>query len=356
MEYHKDQFTFTDRMEYLRAPLVVQAAHQWLIRYCARRENGGIIADCKAWKDREWGIATNGQLRAREVAAVVAAGLATFDTFGALLIHGYDLVGQDECLRNRQRVKDWKAAQRAAGKSSGEYTGTGTATDEGTRTPTASGTGPVQTRPVQTRPSSTPTPPPVDPGEVVEEAPALRFIQSRGGYLHHHGEDRRPGWLADIEGLTLEQIGEVFTWSKARGQIVVYPGKGPGYFGGALAAMREAQRAEAAKQRLRMEAEANRAIHEQEASQKTKQAAAIDARNRSLVSGILATYDESPARWSSVITEAQAKLLNDLRATHDAGRPLGLLVRHLEGMPRDLVEAGTARGREMHEQTEGATA
>lgn len=184
MDYHKDQFAFTDRMEYLRAHLVVQGAHQWLVRYCARRETGGTIAGAADWKDREWYVATNGQLRRRDVQSVVDAGLAAWvkpdgAAVADLVVHGYDATGERECQRERKRAKDFREKRRAVNASApteimdlnadatAERTPARTPTDTGARTASRTGTvrqresdqsSPVQTSPAQPSPS-TPQPP-----------------------------------------------------------------------------------------------------------------------------------------------------------------------------------------------------
>ena len=135
----------------MKASLAVQACHAWLIRHCARRENGGTITACGGWMDRDWGIATNGQLRRRDVQAVVDAGLANWE--GAdLVVHGYDAIGQVECIRERKRAKDWRDKQRA------KRHGTDKGTEDGADTP-------PRTRTVRLRESDQSSPDQSSPSE-----------------------------------------------------------------------------------------------------------------------------------------------------------------------------------------------
>lgn len=46
--------TTLDSPEFLGAQPVQRAAWLCLLRYCIGQENGGVIANCAGWKDRQW--------------------------------------------------------------------------------------------------------------------------------------------------------------------------------------------------------------------------------------------------------------------------------------------------------------
>lgn len=343
MEYHKDQFDFTDRMEYLQAPLAVQASHQWLIRFCARRESSGIISSSRGWADRQWGIATNGQLKTKDVAAVITAGLAAYRG-DDLEVYGYDLSGQEECLRNRKKAKDWRGKRNGNGDNNG--------IDIGSRTGTVTVREQIQSKPDQSKPDQSLSHDPLEePND--DDQQRLKFIRSLGGYMEIHGDDKRLDWLNFTQGLTFEQIREVFDYGRKSGKIITLPGKGAGYFGGVREAMRAAQRAARAKETERIEAEARREQERRESSGKAEEARKIESAHRARVGGILSVFDEDPARWITSMSATGADKINQLREIYNKQGRLSLIARFLESLPGDLVTAGEARGREVSEHTEG---
>lgn len=201
--------------------------------------------------------------------------------------------------------------------------------------------------------TSTPPSPPTGKDEEVDERSAhiLKFISARGGHLHHHGEDRRPGWLEDTAGMSIDQIGAVFDWARSRGRRIIYPGEGEGYFGGARKAMDDARKAEITRQRQQAEQESQRAQERAENDAKAKQAALLQAIDRAQAAALLALADE----WTDRLTEDQAGIIGQLRTAYDAGKPVGLiLVRYAEKLPHALVEQAKARANEHTE--EGITA
>ncbi len=243
MEFHKDQFSLTDRIEYLRTPLAVQAMHQWLIRYCARRETSGVIVACFGWVDRDWAIATNNQLRRRDVLKVADAGLAKWHSHD-LVIEGYDVLGERECKRARIRMKNWRAKKNGNGDETPSEVGnkiisdtppvTHNVTDLVTRN--VSATNSDQSRPVQTRPVQSISPKPPEGSEVgggdsshldlrSEEA---RFIRRLQRLLVCSNESGIRKWkdLAMAHGgcTRFEQAVKCVTWSietaRKDGQVV----------------------------------------------------------------------------------------------------------------------------------------
>lgn len=156
MEYHKTQIEFVERKAFRDLPSAVKGDFFTLIHYCARKENGGAIIGCYAWSDKDWASETNFQIRKRSAAALVTAKLATWKG-DDLYMEGYDLVGEVECRKNRERAKEWRDKKRTDN-STGTNTGTRTDTVRiAERTPYQSS--PVQSSPVGVRsPQKTPLP------------------------------------------------------------------------------------------------------------------------------------------------------------------------------------------------------
>jgi hypothetical protein len=183
----------------------------------------------------------------------------------------------------------------------------------------------------------------------------MKFIRSLGGHLTFRDEDKRPDWRVHVEGLTLEQIREVFDWGRAHGAIVTLPGKGPGYFGGVRTAMRAAARTAAEAARHQAEEAARAEQERNERSGKQAEARAKEQANRAKVAGVLAVFDENPTRWLNELATAECNALAGIREAFNKRRPLALHMRHLDALPAALVEAGSARAPEFIEATEGAT-
>lgn len=248
-------------------------------------------------------------------------------------------------LAQRARTEAARAA-RAASRSPATSSVTGSVTENITG---SKGQGQGQGQSTTSQPPS----PPDGKDEEVDERSAhvLKFISARGGHLHHHGEDRRPGWLEDTAGMSIDQIGAVFDWARSRGRRIIYPGEGEGYFGWARKAMDDARKAEITRQRQQVEQETQRTQERAEQDERAKRAAEYQARQRAEIAALLALADE----WTDRLTDEQAAIIGELRITFDARKSFGLtLGRKLDKLPSALVEQAKARANEHTE--EGITA
>jgi hypothetical protein len=86
-----------DSPEFIGSDPVERATWLCLMRYCAGQENGGIIADCKAWKDRQW------QQLCRVTLAEVRANCRLYWWDGRnLRLFGYPTSKESEVRRKRE--------------------------------------------------------------------------------------------------------------------------------------------------------------------------------------------------------------------------------------------------------------
>lgn len=348
MFYTKVQVSVCDTVTFKRAPLAARGVWLQLSILCAKEENRGTVQGARQFDETTWIMACG--FKRKDIEVAVAAGILAWEG-DALVILGYDQTGEDKHAFNRQ-VGNLGGRPKKNPTPIPGHIPSDNRPDNRPVSENETPSNPVQSSPNQSKPSS-PSAPVPDDGD---DGKVLKFIRSLGGYMSFQAENKGPDWLRDVHGLTLEQIREIFDWARQRGKTIVLPGQGPGYFGGFRTAMQEASRKAAAAERVRMEADALAERERLELSGLNERASKAEAATRARCGGFLAAYDEDPARWLAAMTGEQCDQIKAIRTTYNAGRPLGLLVRHLEGMPRDLVEAGTARGREMHEQTEGATA
>lgn len=335
------------------APADDAALGAWLRlhSYCAGRLNDGRLAGAKAWSDD-----TTRRLcvvKRRALDAVVAAGLAQWDGQD-LVLKGYDHDGQRLWQAKSTGGKTGRQKQ-LAGNGGGNPSGS-----SGRESPPGESRGVPEPEPrgdSDCEGESDAITPVSDAADAADgdDDQTMKFIRSLGGHLTFRDEDKRPDWRAHVAGMTLEQIREVFDWARAKGIVITLPGKGPGYFGGVRAAMRDAARKAAAAALATAEAEARAATERNERSGKDAEARAKEQANRAKVAGVLAVFDEDPTRWLSELATAECNVLAGIREAFNKRRPLALHMRHLDALPAALVEAGSARAPEFTEATEGMT-
>lgn len=335
MFYTKVQVAVCDTVTFKRAPLAARGVWLQLSILCAKEENRGVIVGARGFDETTWIMACG--LKRRDIEGAVAAGLLAWQA-DALVVLGYDQTGEDRHAFNRQ-----------VGNLGGRPRKNPTPVPGYIHPDNQSDNRPVLNHETPSKPSQTkPAAAAADP----EPDPRLVAAAAAGGYLDCKGQDLRDEWLIAVGEDPIERISEVMAFGRRK---TGKPVRMPSAYVDHRLAMLEQQRQASARLRIQAEANALRETERAQTDEKTKQALAAAARNRALVGGVLVVHDEDPRRWAQELTEAQARVLADLRALHDAGRPLGLSMRHLETLPPDLVAAGTARGREMQEQTEGAT-
>jgi len=98
VKYTKVQVHLFGDSPFMEASAAATGVWLRLAVWCADRENGGLIASCRAWPDRLWIQATG--FGAADVAGAVEEGLATWEGDG-LRVVGYDLHGE-EAHRSRR--------------------------------------------------------------------------------------------------------------------------------------------------------------------------------------------------------------------------------------------------------------
>lgn len=236
MDYHKDQIRFATSQTYLRLPLRLQAAHAWLVRLCAQRENGGTLAGAAQWTDRDWRAATWAQLGSRDVRALCAGGVCAIEGHD-VRVHGYDRRGEDACLAERARVQEYRERTRTRPRT----------------VPEASEhqSSPVQTRPVQSSPSAASAPPPARSRDDAADADADGLESCNLDHLRHRstvpigplraairsgdpvliaeacGATKRPDlageWRAAADGLQTGVLVTILLWRLAERDAVRLP-------------------------------------------------------------------------------------------------------------------------------------
>ncbi len=334
-----------------------QALGAWLrlCAYSSPRLLGGVLTGAKGWDTATWSRVVG--MPRRTIDAVVSAGLAEWRG-DDLALNGYDLHGEVVWKKKSQggqagNQRRWSTP--SPDPSPGRTPESESSSDsDGTpdRTPNR--------RSVALRSDSDASPVAGgtdDPTPNDGDDRTLRFIRSLGGYLDFRDENKRPDWLRDTAGLTLEQIREVFEWGRGHGTVITLPGRGPGYFGGVREHMREAAKKARTAALVAAERAARAAAESTEKTKREQQAEASAREWRAIVGGILAVYDEDPTRWVDALTEPQAAAIATMRTAYNAKKPLGVLVvRYQDALPTELMNQGRARGRELAETSEGATA
>lgn len=316
--------------------------------YCAQRLNDGMVIGAKLWSnDACYRVCA---VRRKALDAVVAAGLADWQR-DDLVLRGYDHDGQALWLAKSHGGKSGRLKQ-----LSGIHPGTHSGSPQQKEQPEPRGVPTPQPRGDCESDSDSESIAPVAAATNDYDDRTLKFIRSLGGYLDFRDEDKRPDWLSNTYDMTLDQIREVFDYARSKGITITLPGKGPGYFGGVRDAMRDAARKARVAAQEQAEAAARAEQDRADRSGKEAEARAKEQANRSRVGGILATFDEDPAKWLNELSTTQVNTISNLREYFNKRKPLALHMRYLEFLPAALVEQGAARGAEMNEHTEGATA
>lgn len=185
------------------------------------------------------------------------------------------------------------------------------------------------------------------------EDPRLVAAAAAGAYLNFKGDDLRTDWLVAIEVDSIDLIGRVMAYGRKR---TGKPVRMPSSYCDHRQAMREAEQAEIGRQRTAAAQEAQRQQDHAANSAKANESAAAIARGRALAAALLEVYDERPGHWCNEMSTAQARVLADIRSAYGQGRPLGLLLRHVESMPAAMAAQTQARAKELNETSEGVTA
>lgn len=185
------------------------------------------------------------------------------------------------------------------------------------------------------------------------EDPRLVAAAAAGAYLNFKGDDLRTDWLVAIEVDSVDLIGRVMAYGRKR---TGKPVRMPCAYCDHRLAMLQAEAHEIGRQRTAAAQEAQRQQDHAANSAKAKESAAAIARGRALAAALLEVYDERAEHWCSQMNTVQAAALADIRATYLQGRPLGLVLRHVQTLPTVMITQAQARAKELNETTEGATA
>lgn len=120
MEYSKLQLSVTRTAEFRSAEPAARGIWVSCLSYCADQENGGTIAACRGWSDRQWMAACG--VSAAEVEQAVVAGLLTWEG-DSLVVRGYDSTGERECQRQREKQRRIREDKRNSEMNAGGRTG-----------------------------------------------------------------------------------------------------------------------------------------------------------------------------------------------------------------------------------------
>ena len=124
-----------DSPEVVGAEPIDRGTWLMLLRYCAGQENGGVIRDCRGWKDRKW------QQLARVTLAEVNRECDLWNWSGDdLAVTHYPLEKEQEVKHLRAIGRMSTPAKRAAAKANGELGGRPTENRTGNPTETQHGT------------------------------------------------------------------------------------------------------------------------------------------------------------------------------------------------------------------------